>query len=328
MLFGLTKLILPAVFIRIIISRLQTQGRYLYATFTISQEWITRQSMAPAALIPLRGLPVRLRRESRDKQTMKSELQALLFDVDGTLADTEEVHRQAYNAAFRAAGLDWVWSVERYHQLLSVCGGRERIHHYLQQQGRLSELPPDPDAYIAGLHAEKTSIYVDMLTTGRVPLRPGVERLIREAHGNGLRLAIVTTTTPANVSALFKNSFGEHEDDWFEVVAAGSIVPRKKPAPDIYHHVLEKMALPAAACLAIEDSVNGLKAARAAGVEVLITVNRYTQGQDFSDAAVVLDHLGEPDSPCHMLRGCLQPGPLVDTEYLRHLHATCQGGRR
>ena len=257
---------------------------------------------------------------------MKTDLQALLFDVDGTLADTEEVHRQAYNAAFKAAGLDWVWSAERYHRLLSVCGGRERIRHYLQQQGLLSALPSDPDAYIAGLHAEKTSIYVDMLTTGRVPLRPGVERLIRETRKNGLRLAIVTTTTPANVSALFEHSFGEHEDDWFEVVAAGSIVPRKKPAPDIYKHVLEKMGLPAAACLAIEDSVNGLRAARAAGVNVLITVNRYTQGQDFPDAAVVLDHLGEPGNPCHMLQGSLQPGPVVDTEYLRHLHATCQEG--
>jgi HAD superfamily hydrolase (TIGR01509 family) len=281
--------------------------------------------MAPAVRIPVRGHPVRFCREPGDKQTMKAELQALLFDVDGTLADTEEVHRQAYNAAFKAAGLDWEWSARRYHQLLSVCGGKERIHHYLQQEGLLSDLPPDQADFIAGLHAKKTSIYVDMLTTGRVPLRPGVERLIREARDDGLRLAIVTTTTPANVSALFKHSFGEHEDDWFEVVAAGSIVPRKKPAPDIYNHVLEQLGLPAAACLAIEDSVNGLKAAREAGVCVLITITRYTQGQDFSDAAAVLDHLGEPGNPCQMLQGCLQPGPVVNVEYLRRVHAGCQG---
>jgi len=255
---------------------------------------------------------------------MKSELQALLFDVDGTLADTEEVHRQAFNEAFKAAGLDWVWSPERYHELLSVTGGKERIRYYMQQEQPGVELPPDTDAFIAGLHAGKTSIYVSKMTEGLVPLRPGVDRLIREAREKGLRLAIVTTTTPANVSALFKHSFGEHEDDWFEVVAAGGVVPRKKPAPDIYDYAMSKMGLSAADCLALEDSANGLKSALAAGVDVLVTVNQYTDQHDFSGAAVVLDHLGEPDSPCHMLQGCLQPGPYVDTEYLRRLHAVCQ----
>ncbi len=254
---------------------------------------------------------------------MKSELQALLFDVDGTLADTEDVHRQAFNEAFKAAGLDWVWSPERYHELLIVTGGKERIRHYMQQQPG-EALPPDVDEFIAALHAHKTSIYVSKMTEGQVPLRPGVDRLIREARERGLRLAIVTTTTPANVSALFKHSFGGHEDDWFEVVAAGSIVPHKKPAPDIYNYVLRKMGLTAADCLALEDSENGLRAARAAGVEALITVNPYTDRQDFSAAAAVLDHLGDPGNPCHLLQGRLQPGPFVDTEYLRRLHVLCQ----
>jgi HAD superfamily hydrolase (TIGR01509 family) len=256
---------------------------------------------------------------------MQSELQALLFDVDGTLADTEEVHRQAFNEAFKAAGLDWVWSPERYHELLSVTGGKERIRHYLQQQQPGSDLPADTDTFIAGLHADKTSIYVSKMTAGRVPLRPGVDRLIREAREKGLRLAIVTTTTPANVGALFRHSFGEHEDDWFELVAAGNVVPRKKPAPDIYDYALSRLGLSAGDCLALEDSANGLKSARAAGLDVLITVNQFTDKQDFSGAAVVLDHLGEPGNPCHMLQGCLQPGPIVDTAYLRRLHTACQG---
>jgi HAD superfamily hydrolase (TIGR01509 family) len=255
---------------------------------------------------------------------MQSELQALLFDVDGTLADTEEVHRQAFNEAFKAAGLDWVWSPERYHELLSVTGGKERIRHYLQQQQPGSDLPADTDTFIAGLHADKTSIYVSKMTAGRVPLRPGVDRLIREAREKGLRLAIVTTTTPANVGALFRHSFGEHEDDWFELVAAGNVVPRKKPAPDIYDYALSRLGLSAGDCLALEDSENGLKSARAAGLDVLITVNQFTDKQDFSGAAVVLDHLGEPGNPCHMLQGCLQPGPIVDTAYLRRLHTACQ----
>jgi beta-phosphoglucomutase-like phosphatase (HAD superfamily) len=225
---------------------------------------------------------------------MKSELRALLFDVDGTLADTEEVHRQAFNGAFKAAGLDWVWSIARYHDLLSVTGGKERIRHYMQQEQPGDELPPDTDAFIAALHADKTSIYVSKMTEGRV------------------------------VSALFKHSFGGHEDDWFEVVAAGNVVPRKKPAPDIYEYAMSKLGLSAADCLALEDSANGLKSALAAGVDVLVTVNQFTDKQEFSGAAVVLDHLGEPDSPCHMLQGCLQPGPFVDVEYLRRLHAVCQ----
>jgi HAD superfamily hydrolase (TIGR01509 family) len=255
---------------------------------------------------------------------MQSELQALLFDVDGTLADTEEVHRLAFNAAFAAAGLDWVWSPGLYHELLSVTGGKERIRFYLDRDRPDFQLPPDADEYIAQLHRDKTAIYVGMLTKGEVPLRPGVERLIREAHASGLRLAIVTTTSPENVSALFEHSFGVHEDEWFEVVAAGGVVPQKKPAPDIYEYALRKMGLAASECLALEDSGNGLLSARAAGIDVVITVNRYTDQHDFSDAALVLDHLGEPDKPCKMLQGRLQPGPVIDTDYLRRLHAACQ----
>jgi HAD superfamily hydrolase (TIGR01509 family) len=255
---------------------------------------------------------------------MQSQLQALLFDVDGTLADTEEVHRQAFNAAFSEAGLDWFWSHERYHELLSVTGGKERIRFYLDQYRPDFQLPPDADEFIAGLHRSKTEHYVSILTKGEVPLRPGVERLIREAHISGLRLAIVTTTTPANVSALFEHSFGVHEDEWFELVAAGGVVPQKKPAPDIYNYALEKMGLRADECLALEDSGNGVLSARAAGIDVVVTVNQYTDQHDFSQAALVLDHLGEPDMPCTMLKGKLQPGAVIDTDYLRRLHAVCR----
>jgi HAD superfamily hydrolase (TIGR01509 family) len=167
-----------------------------------------------------------------------------------------------------------------------------------------------------------------MVTEEQVPLRPGIERLIREAHAADLRLAIVTTTTPANVSALFKHSFGGHEDDWFEVVAAGGVVQHKKPAPDIYHYALSKLDLSPGQCLAIEDSANGLQAALAAGVDTLVTVNRYTDRHDFAGAAVVLDHLGEAGNPCHLLQGNLQPGPMVDVDYLHRLHAACQEKHR
>ena len=258
---------------------------------------------------------------------MKSKLEALLLDVDGTLADTEEVHRQAFNLAFARAGLDWVWGQDLYHDLLSVTGGKERIRYFLDRDRPDVSLPGDADAFIAQLHRSKTEFYVAMLADGTVPLRPGIERLIRDAKAHGLRLAIVTTTSPENVTALFEHSFGDNVADWFDVIAAGGVVLNKKPAPDIYEYALSELGLDAGQCIAIEDSANGLASARAAGVATLITVNRYTEDHDFAGAAVVLDHLGEPALPCRMMQGDLQPGAFVDTVYLQRLHAHCQVAR-
>lgn len=252
---------------------------------------------------------------------MQPNLEALLFDVDGTLADTEEVHRQAFNLAFTGAGLDWYWSEDLYHELLKVTGGRERIRFYLQRDRPEFELPDDEDGFIADLHKQKTALYTGMLADGRVPLRPGVERLIKEAHDCGMRLAIVTTTTPDNVTALFKHSFRAYDDNWFEVVAAGNIVPHKKPAPDIYDYALAELGLDARQCLAIEDSANGMQSAHAAGVKVLVTVNPYTEDHDFSGAALVVDHLGEPGIPCKVIQGNHTPGPVIDVGFLKQLHA-------
>ena len=258
---------------------------------------------------------------------MKPGLKAVLLDVDGTLADTEEIHRRAFNKAFAEAGLGWVWERDLYHELLAVTGGKERIRYYLDHCRPDIELPADASGLIARLHARKTVFYVDSLATGEVPLRPGVERLLKEARANGLRLAIVTTTTPDNVIALLDNSFAHTVRDWFDVIAAGGVVPNKKPAPDIYEYALDKLGLAAEECIAIEDSENGLRSAHAAGVDALITVNPYTGDHDFRGAAAVLDHLGEPGLPCHLLAGSLAPGEMVDTDYLRKLHALCRGKR-
>ncbi len=252
---------------------------------------------------------------------MAGTLQALLLDVDGTLADTEEIHRQAFNAAFVEAGLDWNWSQALYHELLAVTGGKERIRYFLQRERPDFRLPPDADAFIAALHRRKTDFYVAALSGGKVPLRPGVERLLQDARSRGLRMAIVTTTTPENILALLEHSFSEDVTDWFEVIAAGSVVPQKKPAPDIYEYALASMELSPQACIAIEDSLNGLQSAQAAGVVTLVTINRYTEGQDFSGAALVLDHLGEPDMPCRVLAGEPSPEGVVDVAFLRRLHA-------
>ncbi|MFO7954237.1 HAD family hydrolase [Thioalkalivibrio sp.] len=254
-----------------------------------------------------------------------AELQALIFDVDGTLADTErDGHRVAFNQAFAEAGLDWSWSVARYGELLRVTGGKERIRQYLSEDHPEILEEPEIDARIRELHASKTRHYVALLETGSIPLRPGVRRLLDEAEAEGLRLAIATTTTPENVTALLEATLGREGPYRFEVISAGDVVPAKKPAPDIFIHALEVMNLPAEACLALEDSDNGVRAARGAGLEVVVTTNDYTRDQDFVGALAVLDGLGEQDQPATVLAGPELRGPAVDVATLRAWFA---GGR-
>lgn len=236
-------------------------------------------------------------------------LEALIFDVDGTLAETErEGHRVAFNRAFAAAGLDWHWSSEQYGRLLAQSGGKERIRFYLQQYHRGLQ-PPHPDRLIHSLHEAKTEYYKELLDAGKINLRPGVKRLIQEARARGLRLAIATTSALPNAIALLEKTLNP---EWFEAIAAGDMVPAKKPAPDVYQYVLDKMGLDPRSCVAFEDSHHGLIAACQAGLKTIVTVNDYTRNQDFSQALLVLNHLGEPDrQPCRVL-----VGEIGDIDYL------------
>ena len=251
-----------------------------------------------------------------------AELEALLFDVDGTLADTErEGHRVAFNAAFAEAGLDWQWDEALYGQLLKVTGGKERIRFYLRKFNTDFRQLSDYEGFIADLHQSKTSHYKALMAEGRIPLRTGVRRLLEEARGSGLRLAVATTTTPDNVSSLLNSSLEENGCDWFEVIAAGDVVPAKKPAPDIYLWAMEKMNLGPESCLALEDSHNGVRSVLDAGIRaLLVTVNGYTREEDFSGAGLVLDHLGDPGNPCHAISGDLNGHQMVDVALLRELH--------
>ena len=232
---------------------------------------------------------------------MTNQLQCLIFDVDGTLANTErDGHRVAFNRAFKEAQLDWHWSVEFYGKLLTISGGKERIKYFLQQY--LSDFKPGKDQteLIAYLHKLKTKHYLELLHNGTIQLRPGTKRLIEEARAEGIKLAIATTSSLPNVIALLEKYL---DLDWFEIIAAGDIVPLKKPAPDIYHYVVNRLGLPSESFLVIEDSDNGLESAIAAGLTSVVTVNNYTEQQDFSQAALVVSDLGEPDQPCRVING-------------------------
>lgn len=218
-------------------------------------------------------------------------LHAVIFDVDGTLADTEEAHRQAFNAAFAEAGLPWHWDAPLYRELLAVTGGKERITHYARRADPARLADPHFAERVAQLHARKTQLYAEMVEAGRVAARPGVIPLIQALQEAGMRLAIATTTSRANVTVLLAKTFAVLPAPTFEVIGCAEEAPAKKPAPDIYRWVLARLDLPAQACLAIEDSKNGVLAARAAGVPVLVTESGWTQGEDFSGAVAVLPDL-------------------------------------
>lgn len=218
---------------------------------------------------------------------------ALIFDVDGTLSETEETHRRAFNRAFADAGLAWRWDQALYGRLLAVTGGKERIRYFIEDFGAQGAPSGNLDAFIRQLHAAKTAAYTHMVSDGTMQLRPGIRELISDAASRGFRLAIATTTTPANVEALLDVTLGG--SGAFEVMCAGDSVAHKKPAPDVYELALEELGLPAGACVALEDSRNGLLSSAGAGIPTVITPGIYTRGQDFTGAALVIDDLAAFD---------------------------------
>ena len=215
-----------------------------------------------------------------------SGLAALIFDVDGTLAETEEAHRAAFNAAFAAAGLGWHWSMADYGRLLTTTGGKERMARWRKERGS-----GPSDATIAALHGEKTARYAALMAGGGLIARPGVLALVAAGRAAGLRLAVATTTSPGNVEALTQALWGRAAGDVFDVVAAGDEVAAKKPAPDVYALALRRLGLRAAAALAFDDSRIGVLSAGGAGLRVVVTPSAYTAGEDFAGASEVLADL-------------------------------------
>lgn len=225
------------------------------------------------------------------------QIDALIFDVDGTIADTEEAHRVAFNRAFEWHGLGWHWPAAEYRELLKVAGGKERIRSYLDalpvsdaERGRLGTMVRD-------IHFDKTRLYSAAIKDGGVPLRVGVARLLDEALARGCKLAIASTATAATIDALLQSAFGPRGLDMFTVIACGDHVARKKPAPDIYQLALRALEVRPGHAVAFEDSAHGLRAATAAGLCTIVTSNFWTEQHDFVDAALVLPHLGGPEFP-------------------------------
>ena len=220
-------------------------------------------------------------------------LQALIFDVDGTLADTEAAHRAAFNQAFDQEGLGWHWDEALYTQLLDVSGGKERLTHYWTQ--RHPEVRDVDGAgvrdTIARLHELKTAAYEAMVNDGAVSLRPGVLHLIDAAGHAGLHLAIATTTSPVNIAALLRGAIGPDWRQFFGIVEDASTAAIKKPHPQVYLQTLQRLQLPAGQCLAFEDSSNGLRAATGAGLATVITPTQFTADHDFSGALKVMPNL-------------------------------------
>lgn len=253
-------------------------------------------------------------------------LQALLFDVDGTIADTEALgHRPAYNRAFRELGLTFRWGPKLYRKLLQQPGGRERLKYYFQHyQPPLGEHAPEAqanmDAWVGRVHELKSHYFKRYMRHGRVPLRPGVARLMREAREAGLQLAIVTNASRKTLEPVLKYSLGPEMMAEIAVIASGEEVKNKKPAPDVYLLAAQRLGLTPAECVALEDSEMGLTAAASAGIDAVVTVNSDTVAQDFGKASLVVGSLGEPGAPTRVLKGRLMGRGWVTIEALRHLN--------
>lgn len=221
-------------------------------------------------------------------------MQALIFDCDGVLVDTErDGHRVAFNQAFKALGLDVDWDVPAYGELLLIGGGKERMRRYFDTRGWPVSGDEAKNELIASLHKTKTDIFTDIIASGQLPLRPGVSRIVDEAIAAGVRLGVCTTSAPKAIDGVL-DLFGPERKARFEFVHAGDVVSKKKPDPEIYELAKQSLGLPTSECLVIEDSRNGLLAATGAGLPCLITTSAYTTGEDFREAVEVVPELGDP----------------------------------
>jgi HAD superfamily hydrolase (TIGR01509 family) len=234
---------------------------------------------------------------------------ALIFDCDGVLADTEQHgHLPAFNQMWKETGVPWKWSVEEYGRKLKIGGGKERMSVLFHEPEFLRAYPEAPTTVegqkemVAAWHKRKSAIYKEIIHSGKIPPRSGVKRVSEEALSRGWTLAVASTSAPESVDAVLRHTMGEKTASRFALVLAGDCVKAKKPAPDIYLLVAEKLGVPPSQCVVVEDSSNGVEAAASAGMKCVVTVSGYTREEDFSKAAIVLTCLGDPSGEvCQVL---------------------------
>lgn len=250
-----------------------------------------------------------------------TKLQALLFDVDGTLVDTEELHRQAFNQAFIELNLGWEWSHDRYAELLKISGGLDRLTQFVEQLAKPADEKQRLRALVPGIHREKTRIYGELLGGGSARLRPGVARLVDEARTAGLKIGFAATSATANVQALIASAFAPAARNAIGAVIGIDHVARRKPAPDVYELLMKTLRVAPADCVAIEDSANGLAAAKAAGLYTIVTPSRWTRAQKFVGADLLLPSLGDPGDKLDALSSAAIGGaPFLALATIASLH--------
>ena len=244
-------------------------------------------------------------------------VKALIFDCDGVIADTERFgHLPAFNQTFEEFGLPVRWSEEEYGVKLKIAGGKERMASLLTDEFvRQAHLPTDPEEQrkmLAEWHKRKSAIFKEIVRAGRLPGRPGIARIVTEAMANHWKLAIASTSAEESVRSILEHVVGQDHATHFEVLA-GDIIPKKKPAPDIYLLALERLRTAPEEAIVIEDSRNGLLAAIAAGLRCVVTLSSYTIDEDMQEAILVVSHLGDPDNPMRVLanRGKATPGAYI-----------------
>lgn len=232
-------------------------------------------------------------------------MSALIFDCDGVLADTElDGHLVAFNETFEHFGLPFHWSREKYDQLLTVGGGKERFIAFVKEDPAHEEVLPEPlEDFVLKVHAEKSRRYVERVEGGLLPGRPGVARIIGEALDAGWKVAVASTSALKSVEAVLTAVIGPEQRARLAGVFAGDMVPAKKPAPDIYLMAMDEIGADRETTVIVEDSNTGAKAAAAAETRYVVTVSTFTVNEEFPNATTVMSDLGEPGAPASIREG-------------------------
>ncbi len=236
-----------------------------------------------------------------------AQIKAVFFDQDGVIIDTErDGHRVSFNMTFKEFGFTDEWSVDYYHELLQVAGGKERMKHHAQTKGFSKPIPAEElDELVKSMHKRKTALFVELIETGKLPLRPGIHRFMKEAMEAGLKIAVCTTSNEQAAKTITGKILSDIK---FDLVLAGDVVSNKKPDPEIYNLALSKLGLKPEECFVVEDSKNGVKAAKAAGLRCVVTTNVYTEKEDVDAGDIIVNCLGDPDGEKAKMRKGDIPG--------------------